>query len=187
MQDDFEGAREIYYISDYSYNNKIKKLQEIMLYTNNNALKKQIKERIEFDKKCLELFENNSAGYVYTVNLEIDEYHSCGYFAAAESAYEHGKKISKIYDTEFRIEKHQIIGLNGTKALSTKGYRNPYLHKTGCLDDNVIECEYYGYYIAVLNYDKNGELVDFYSDEYNYSIKHKLDLLFYPKRFDVND
>lgn len=187
MHNDFNKAAEIYNNADYSYDIKMNKLREIMFQTDNDVLKNQIEERIKFDKKSLEVFENNSDGYIYTVNCEIDEFYTCGYFASLKLAYEHGKKYSNKYDTKFRIEKHQIVGLNGVKALSTKGYRNPYLRKIDVLDDAVIECEYTGCYIAVLNYNKNGELIDFYSDEYNCSIKHKLDLLFNPKRFDVND
>ena len=121
---DFEAAGLIYN-SHLPPEERHRRLDALAAETDDARLKSQIAARLKIDREDIDIFKNNTEGYVYVLNSKEDgeESYPCGYFANFDLAYEHGKKQG----CEFEIEKHRIVGLNGMLPLKSKGYFNPNL------------------------------------------------------------
>ena len=91
------------------YHERINALLELSKEIEDTILKKQIEERVSYEKKMLEYFVRNiDDKYVYVVKDIIDEC-EYGYFSIFETALVQARKIVKKNKIKMKIEKHLII------------------------------------------------------------------------------
>ena len=183
---DFERAALIYN-SHLPYMDIRRELESIQDTTRDEALKKQIWERLSYERKGMEQFLENTAGYVYAVRIyeaathDFSEYNDiCGYFADPEDAFGHGRDQKVRFD----IEKYQIVGWNQTEAKKSKCYINPYLYNEAKTEELIMEVAYTGMPEAVMRYDEKGMLCSFEVDELPCSMEKNLEFMFDPNRFE---
>lgn len=134
--------------------------------TEDTALKQQIMERIAYDRKGIDLFENDTAGCFYEVSFQGDCWYKNGHFATVELAKTFGQSESVL----FCIKKYQIIG---AKAPQVAIYRqwNWRLWEHSSTErweekkKGFEEMDYDGAPIAEVRYQADGAMTDFYSCE----------------------
>ena len=72
-------------------------LEELSEKTRDKTLRRQINERLDYEKKAFEIFIHNQTGkYVYVV--EDMKYESCGFFIDYDRALKYAKKYMRTYD-----------------------------------------------------------------------------------------
>lgn len=106
---DWEKATLIWNAPNATWREIISSLKELADCTNDDMLRKQITERIEYERKALMLFGANfDKEYVYVV-LDVDR-DACGFFADAEMAKKYGIKNAKQWrEKSFSVKKQFII------------------------------------------------------------------------------
>lgn len=178
---DFEKAALIYHAS-LPVLETLKRLEKLAENTEDTSLKEQILARLASDRQELEVFRNNTEGYVYVVDAhkDGDEPYACGYFATADLAYAHGMKQK----CKFEIGKYLIVGFNGREAKKPKGYFNPNLIDEPDIEKCITEHDYSGSPEARAHYDKDGTLEFFWSSEIERTDVENLDRAFDPARFE---
>lgn len=161
---DFEKAIIIYHL-ECPWKEKKAALCGIMNSTENEALKKQLSERIAYDEECLRLFTARTAGYIYALtwreNRRKEVY---GYFADPALAYECGPNE----EYPFEIEKYRLIGWNGEETAGqqdTKDSAENWEERRQELLDEDEEDKYYEGPVASLCFDREGRLRTFESRE----------------------
>ena len=160
---------------------RLELLEQLAEKTEDASLKENILARLASDRRDLELFRDNTEGYVYAVEaLDDKEPYICGYFAAADLAYAHGMKQG----CKFRIEKYLIVGFNGRDAKKAKGYFNPNLMGEADMEECVEEYDYRGLPEAGAQYDKDGTLEYFWSAELERSDEENISRSFDSTRFE---
>ena len=124
-------------------------------------IKKQILERIGYDDDASKEFRGNYIGYVYALiyqEYELDDIVS-GYYGTFEMAYQMGMKER----VKFKIEKYQII-YEDTEIILPREISSPIMER----DVNkqvTVSKSYSGCPVAGQCFDKNGELIFYWSDE----------------------
>lgn len=109
---DFEKAALIYHLKR-PWEEKRTALYTIMCQTKDRSLKRQLSERIAYDEKCIALYKENAAGYVYVLkSVEKRDFSVCGYFADPDTAYKWGLEE----ELPFWIEKHRLVGREDTES-----------------------------------------------------------------------
>ena len=161
----------IAYNSDLPIPDKHAKLKEIADNTQNEALKKQIAERIAHDEMCLQQFTENDGTCFYELSAGettefIDFDDSLGYFASADLAM----KYAKQHGIAYKINKYQIIGLC-KNIIVPYGYFNPYTAADCELEDK----EYCGEPISSFTYNAEHELCSYWTFEIPQEEKDKVD------------
>lgn len=87
-------------------------LEELVAATDCEITKRQIRERLEFEKKKYTVFkDNSSARYVYVIEDRTDR-RSFGSFAEYENALKYALKYSDEHETECAVNK-QLVLRNG--------------------------------------------------------------------------
>lgn len=141
--------------SDYNLFDKYEELREIAIESEDDNLKMQIVERIEYDKRAFEQFAKANQGFIYLV--DTSEYHPeqniIGYYRNVDLAIEAGKKSGY----SFTVEKHQIIEEN--------------------MEDVPKEDFMLGMPVASISFDDKGLLLDYWSTEYQGDQDIKIDEL----------
>ena len=178
---DFEKAALIFH-SGLPVLKRLELLEQLAEKTEDLSLREQIHARLDCERENMEAFRNNTEGYVYAVEAheDSDKPYICGYFAAANLAYAHGMKQG----CKFRIEKYLIVGFNGREAKKSKGYFNPNLMDETDIEECVTEHDYCGYSEATAQYDKDGTLEYFWSDEIERSNEENISRSYDLKRFE---
>lgn len=146
--------------SDRALQVKYADLISIMHDTGDERLRAQISERLRYDAVAVRLFDNNSEGYVYATNTNeyLGEDNIIGYFNSMKLSYAAGKKEGY----SFKIEKFQIFGDNTVKV-KNRSIVSPILAKTE--DKQIEEIDIPGSPVATMEYDKNGKLTNYWTDE----------------------
>lgn len=175
---DFEQAALIYH-AGFPVLEKMERLKKLAENTEDTSLKEQILARLTSDRQELEVFWNNTEGYVYAVERCEDD-DICGYFASADLAYAHGMKQK----CKFEIGKYLIVGFNGREAKKSKGYFNPNLMDEPDIEKCITEHDYRGFSEAGAQYDREGTLEYFWSSEIERTDAENLDRAFDPVRFE---
>lgn len=135
-------------------------LIKIMQETDDEILKGQISERIRYDAVAFNLFNENKRGFMYATNTYEypGEDYIIGYYASAELAYEAGRREG----FGFKIEKFQIIS-EDTIKMKQWSVVSPILVKDE--DKQIEELDIPGSPVAVLEYNADGKLIDYWSYE----------------------
>lgn len=142
---DFEKATLIWNSPIASLDEKLDSLRELAESTEDDTLKKQIEERLEYEKKAFELFiENDGDRYIYVVLDE--ERDASGFFAEYDVAKRFGIRLCEEYEMKhFVIEKQLVLkkdDINETQEQEYSGTENVWA-----------------------SYDKYGGLKHYYSHE----------------------
>lgn len=141
-------------------------LERLADETEDTALKRQIMERIDFDRKGLDLFEHDTDGCFYEVSFQGDCWYKNGHFATVELAEAFGRSEK----VPFCIKKHQIVGAKHPllKIYRRWNWRLWEHDRTGRWEEKkkgFEEMEYGGEAIAEVRYDVNGSRMDLNSCE----------------------
>lgn len=106
---DFEKATLIYNHSGMDYAEKRERLKELLESTDNEELKEQIQERLEYDERCCKRFYENSEEEIYKLVVFLSEdkdYLNAGYFASGEWAVRCGIDFHEEF---FYVEKIKML------------------------------------------------------------------------------
>lgn len=179
---DFEKAALIYN-SDLTVNERNARLEALAESSADETLKAQIAERLRVDREDIEAFYNNTEGFIYKADVYDPEYGSepdtIGYFKTAELAYKYAKKRS----FKFEIEKHWIIGDN-VRPLKSKDYFNPHVFTDESEEELLVEEEGESEEYGGFMFNKNGELIYFWSGEIDRGFKESTKLNYGGSRFE---
>lgn len=101
-------------------------LEELSEETRDEILRRQINERLNYEKKTFEIFIYNQSGrYVYVV--ENMEYESCGFFVDYDRALKYAKKYMQTYELKCRINKQLIVAADEDEIVHNPWRGNPNL------------------------------------------------------------
>ena len=137
---DFERATLAYNYPNISIGERLELMEEIMDTTQDQKLVGQIRERIEYHKKCVEKFYEDKKGMVYVLErYDEDDWRPVDWccFVSGELAYASGKKLGEC----FSISKYRIF------------------------EEEVDMEEDRHYSVSDLHYDEKGDLWNCSSDE----------------------
>lgn len=96
-------------------------LKELAADTKDFCTKRQIQERLDYERKAFEKFkENDARKYVYVV-AEREDNENAGFFSEYERAFQYAKRYMKKYEVTCSIEKQQIVA-----APEDETVRNPW-------------------------------------------------------------
>ena len=177
--------------SDIPLQDKHAEIQIIADETSDAKLRRQIVERIDYDKDALRLFKENSDGFIYALNSHefTPKDDIVGYFESYDMALKEGKKLG----FDFSIEKHQVVN-EGTVRIKGQSITSTILEP-----DESKQIEEEDYYCAVSEgkYDKNGQILSYWSSEMPKERMIKVETLsnkrfenkfvVFPKVFETND
>lgn len=177
-----------------SYEEKRIKFVEIRNTTKDEKLRKQLDEHMKYQDKCLELYTLKDTGYVYLVNTPIyeDKFGVSGCFKESDLAFSFAKSMKK----PFIIEKYRLVGFDDFVPVSTSEGCEVSMLKTLEQSQLVSGEKYQADSVAVLHFDKMGELLYVYSQENReaYPLAEKDDLSRFehayvdiPNPFDTGD
>lgn len=145
----------IIYNSNQSQKEIMNSLHELKDQTEDDNIRKQITERIEFEKNKLIIFKNNhQRKYVYVV---IDQNYPCGYFKKYETALKYVKKLN----IECEIRKQLIVD-EDIELVKSSVKVNPNVFLNVEVDNLV---EYTGDAVARMHLKDGCEIYDLYSLE----------------------
>ena len=158
---DFEKATLIWNSPIANIKEKLASLEELSEITNDMILKKQIEERIEYEKKAYDKFvQNENSNYIFVVFDEERE--ACGYLSDYELARKFGIKICAEYEmSSFVLEKQLIFG-EQTKSEVIHPWYPEHLVIDNCA---ITEAGYDGRENVWASYNAMGQMKDFYSNE----------------------
>ena len=134
-------------------------LEELSEETRDETLRRQINERLDYEKKAFEIFIHNQTGkYVYVV--EDMEYESCGFFIDYDRALKYAKKYMRTYELKCRISKQLIVATDADEIVSNSWRGNPNLSF-----ETEEYCAYDGTAVASVTLNMSGEIEQFNSYE----------------------
>ena len=134
-------------------------LEELSEKTRDKTLRRQINERLNYEKKTFETFTHNQSGkYVYVV--EDMEYESCGFFIDYNRALKYAKKYMQIYELKCRISKQMIVDTDADEIV-----RNPLRGNPNLGFETEEYCAYDGTAVASVTLNMSGEIERFNSYE----------------------
>ncbi len=157
--------------SSISLSEKHKEIQKIASETSDNVLCKQILKRIEYDRRVLKLFVDNSAGFVYALNSHKfkPEEDIVGYFKYFDLAFEEGRKLG----FDFSIEKHQIMDKD-TVRIKAHIINSPFIEPDE--SKQIKEIDFYSA-ASQVEYDKYGQILSYISYETDKESKIRVETL----------
>lgn len=134
-------------------------LEELSEKTRDKTLRRQINERLDYEKKAFEIFIHNQTGkYVYVV--EDMEYESCGFFIDYDRALKYAKKYMRTYELKCRISKQLIVATDADEIV-----RNPWRGNLNLGFETEEYCAYDGTAVASVILNMSGEIEWFTSYE----------------------
>ena len=134
-------------------------LEELSEKTRDKTLRRQINERLDYEKKAFEIFIHNQTGkYVYVV--EDMEYESCGFFIDYDRALKYAKKYMRTYELKCRISKQLIVATDADEIV-----RNPWRGNPNLGFETEEYCAYDGTAVASVTLNMSGEIEWFTSYE----------------------
>ena len=134
-----------------------RKLKELARETADESLQREITERIAFDEHCLALFQQNNGECFYQVNENPPDFDDpTGNFLNVEDALLYAKEEK----APFEISKYEIVNRQ-------REPKKPVVHVNPCLcpDAPVQELPYRGEPLAQFTYDKDGEILRYWTNE----------------------
>ena len=134
-------------------------LEELSEETRDETLRRQINERLDYEKKAFEIFIHNQTGkYIYVV--ENMEYESCGFFIDYNRALKYAKKYMQTYELKCRICKQMIVNTDADEIV-----RNPWRGNPNLGFETEEYCAYDGTAVASVTLNMSGEIEQFNSYE----------------------
>lgn len=134
-------------------------MDELSEETRDEALRRQINERLDYEKKIFETFIYNQSGkYVYVV--EDLEYEKGGFFSDYNRALKYAKKYMQIYELKCRISKQLIVDTDADEIV-----RNPWRGNPNLGFETEEYCAYDGTAVASVTLNMSGEIERFSSYE----------------------
>ncbi|WP_461822125.1 hypothetical protein [Blautia stercoris] len=134
-------------------------LEELSEETRDETLRRQINERLDYEKKAFEIFIHNQTGkYVYVV--EDMKYESCGFFIGYDRALKYAKKYMQTYELKCRINKQLIVATDADEIV-----RNPWRGNPNLGFETEEYCVYDGTAVASVTLNMSGEIEQFSSYE----------------------
>ena len=134
-------------------------LEELSEKTRDKTLRRQINERLDYEKKAFEIFIHNQTGkYVYVV--EDMKYESCGFFIDYDRALKYAKKYMRTYELKCRISKQLIVATDADEIV-----RNPWRGNPNLGFETEEYCAYDGTAVASVTLNMSGEIERFSSYE----------------------
>lgn len=119
---DFEKAVLIYHHAGISLEERAELLADLKVLTGNRELKKQIQERLDYERRCFALFFEKRENMIYSLEiLNENSWEEYGYFTTGELAVSYGKKFQKRFSvckTELIAEEKDLTE-SGVKVVST--------------------------------------------------------------------
>lgn len=135
---DFEKAVLIYHRTGISLEERLRLLEDLKNFTKDGELRKQVQERLDYERRCFELFFENRENMIYSLEiLNEDDWEEYGYFITGELAVSCGKKFQR----RFSVCKTELI----------------------TEEKNTTECEIE--VVSTLTFDNKGELSGCWSYE----------------------
>ena len=130
-------------------------LEELSEETRDETLRRQINERLDYEKKAFEIFIHNQTGkYIYVV--ENMEYESCGFFIDYNRALKYAKKYMQTYELKCRICKQMIVNTDADEIV-----RNPWRGNPNLGFETEEYCAYDGTAVASVTLNMSGEIERF--------------------------
>lgn len=177
--DDFESATLIWNAPDKMWEEKLDEIKKRADTTKNEVLKKQINERIQFEKKEFDVFQDNtSEDFIYMTEDGEDE--SCsGIFAEYVKAYNYSLKYIENYEISCMvIKKYRIVRTSEDEVVRRAERGNPYMGfevpKFG---------EYDGTEVSGISINKKGKVIRIWSNELAKEEEERVSS-FRPERFE---
>ena len=134
-------------------------LEELSEETRDETLRRQINERLDYEKKAFEIFIHNQTGkYVYVV--EDMKYESCGFFIGYDRSLKYAKKYMQTYELKCRINKQLIVATDADEIV-----RNPWRGNPNLGFETEEYCVYDGTAVASVTLNMSGEIEQFSSYE----------------------
>ena len=144
-------AATILYNAGFSHKRLTRMLKELAEETEDEALRREIKERLAFEERCFFLFQQNDGNYFFQVRENAPAFtEPSGNFASLETALSYAKSHDMLFD----IAKYEIV-----KDLSTA--KKPVVHTNPRLkgDKPAEEIPYCGASVAEYTYNKDGSII----------------------------
>lgn len=160
---DFEKASLIYH-SSLSVEQKMVLLERLAETTEDMSLLVQLAKRLGSDGDDLLAFQKNTEGYIYATEVcdeEDNEPYICGYFATVELACAYGMRQGR----GFTIKKYRIVSFRDAETKEKQGWFDLYQIRAKDVEEYITDCDDCGEYVATAQYDKDGTLQHFWSDE----------------------
>ena len=134
-------------------------LEELSEETKDETLRRQINERLNYEKRTFKTFIHNQSGkYVYVV--EDLEYENGGFFSDYNRALKYAKKYMQIYELKCRISKQMIVDTDADEIV-----RNPLRGNPNLGFETEEYCAYDGTAVASVTLNMSGEIERFSSYE----------------------
>ncbi len=158
---DHQKATLIWNASQYTWCEKLEALKELAKQTSDEIVKQQVQERVQYEEKCFDIFQDNSSNiYIYIVsNMEEEEEYSLKSEAAISYAKEQAIKNKETY----MVYKQLLLM---TKDRPTTIKSNIQVNPNVFSEVEFLEEEKYNCGpIAHITINSNGEMESIYSNE----------------------
>ena len=158
---DFQKATLIWNMPGKYREEILRALEELAESTEDAALQKQIRERIDYEEEKLRKFKDNSSGrYVYVT--EDEDRSGCGFFAGYDFAYEYLLKYMKEHEAAGSIKKQLVIREQSDLRVRSQERWNPNLFPE--LEEEKYT-DYEGLCEAEIDFDTEGRMRHIWSGE----------------------
>lgn len=156
---DFQKATLIWNASGRLRQEILDALEELSEETKDETLRRQINERLNYEKRTFKTFIHNQSGkYVYVV--EDLEYENGGFFSDYNRALKYAKKYMQTYELKCRISKQLIVATDADEIV-----RNPWRGNPNLGFETEEYCAYDGTAVASITLNMSGEIEQFNSYE----------------------
>ncbi len=177
---DFQKATLIWNAPGKTWRARLETLNELAKITEDNNVRQQIHERIDFEQKKWEIFLNNDSGrYIYVVE-DWEKGESRGFFASYDMAFKYADRDLEEYENACIIKKQLIVQGEEDEMVRSSGRNNPYM---GMGDIQPEFTSYEGDPVSEVVLDQNGEITRMDSNELRKAEEERVDP-FRPDRFE---
>lgn len=157
---DFQKATLIWNAPGKSWKEKLDALTKLADITEEETVRKQICERLEFEKKKFNVFSDNVSGHFVYLVEDNEDRNSCAFFAGYARALRYSLKYTKEYEAECSIKKLLIVKMAEDENVRAHGRENQYME----IETDGYS-EYGGEVISGVHLNKDGEIVRIWSYE----------------------
>lgn len=169
---DFQKATLLWNSQYGSQAEKMQKLSEMILATNDIDLKLQMAKRYRFEQEVVDVFKSKTDNGIFVVYDE--DKNDCGYFLLYETAFEYCKEKGGK-----EIQKHLLIKDKEIPRVRSEGRPNLYMFP----DANVDAEEYDGQSLGYVTFNEDYDILNIWSNEMPLKLEQEVDS-FNPKRFE---
>lgn len=180
--DDCQKATLVWNTSDKTWEERMFALNEHLKSINDEVLKRQIIQRIDFENAMLNRLMQNDGRFVYVV-CEAS-WGNAGYFRDFRMAKAYALKFMEENDTICRIEKQLIVSSEEDLTVKTISWWNPYLFdNNGKSPWKVEDIPYEGQDVASITLERNGQIKNVFSREM--TLDEQMSVEYSPDRFEM--